>query len=145
MKKIIFVVAAVMLLLVTPAATQNYEHGKSVLNEGISVYGIPSEMRYIPFKDSSSGMYGFLRNISNLGVKIPPMYEDVCITAYMLVPVKKDGRWGVIDIGARYIDYSSCNPIIPCSYSQITIKTNNIAICDGKEIDISKQGYEKWQ
>lgn len=143
MNKNILAVAAALLLL-TSAATQKYGHGDSVLAKDVTIYCIPAEMRYIPFCDETTGRYGFVRNISNLAVKIPPTYEDVYNSRNMLIPVKLNGRWGVIDIGARYKGYSSCNPIIPCIYSTIIIKTNNIAICDGKEIDISKQGYEKW-
>ena len=139
------VAAAVLWFNLTAAVAPTYNHGQSILNDRIRVFAIPAEMRYIPFKDEYVGRYGFVRNISNLGVIVPPTYEDIYNSTYMLVPVKKNGKWGVIDIGARYVNYSLCEPIIPCRYSKIKIKTNNIAICDGVEIDISKQGYEKWE
>ena len=138
-------ITAVLAITLCSAVMPTYRRGECVLRDNVEIYGIPAEMHFIPFRDNNVGKYGFLQNTSRISVKIEPTYDDIEITTLMLIPVKKGGKWGVVDIGARYIGYSRGNPIIPCVYNEIHVISNNIAVCDGIEIDISKQGYEKWR
>lgn len=79
--------------------------------------------RLLPFYDLDTHKIGFLRNSSNLNVAIPPLYEDCFYDDYLLMPVKKDGKWGAMDLGARFYrkGYSFRDPIVPCIYDNVEV------------------------
>lgn len=141
MRKYIFAVLAVLCLVLTSATVQKFKSGDSVLKNGVVVYGIPAERRFIPFMDTETGKIGFLRNNSDLNIAVPPTYDAIYNDVYLLLAVEKDGKWGVIDLGGRFFiprdDLSiPVVPIIPCSYNKVKVLSNRKVDCDGYIIDV---------
>lgn len=131
---------------VSSAQTSKWKHGNSVVQPGIHVYVTATQLRFIPFMDEETMKVGFLRNASDLNIAIEPIYDRAYISGYLLVPVKINGKWGVMDLAARYSvpDSRFDAPLIPCQYDEIEVINDNVVICDGKKIDITQLGYEAY-
>ena len=142
----LLVLSLICLSIMSSAQTSKWKHGDSVVQPGIHVYFTATQMRFIPFMDEETMKIGFLRNASNLNIAIDPIYDRVYISGYLLVPVKINGKWGVMDLAARYFvpDSRFDAPLIPCQYDEIKVINDNVVICDGKRIDITKLGYEAY-
>ena len=112
---------------VASAQSDKWQQGISVLKPGVAVLVPTHGYRFIPFADTDTGKIGFLSSASNLSVAIPPTYEDIFFGHYMLMPVKKNGKWGCMDLGARFIreGYSLKDPIIPCIYDLVEVIDND--------------------
>jgi len=116
----------------------------SILKEKVRFISPWSKFLYIPFMDDETGLIGFVRTESSLKVRVLPTYEDLYNNKeYLLVAVKKDGKWGAIDLGDRWWseEYHAPDPIIPCIYDEVWIldDTHARVIKDGKSkvIDVS--------
>ena len=105
------------------AQSGNWNDGVSVLKPGVRVMTCANGYRLLPFLDLESHKIGFLRNSTNLNVAIPPLYEDGFYDVYLLMPVKKDGKWGAMDLGARFYrkGYGFRDPIVPCIYDKVEV------------------------
>ena len=142
MKKLFFAVLAVLCIVFSSSVVYHkYVNGESVLKGNIAVYGIPAERRFIPFRDKVTNKIGFLRNNSDLNVAQEPYYDDIYNDVYLLVAIKKDGKWGVVDLGGRfYIPKGAregiVTPLIPCSYNKVEVLSNRKVKCDGYTIDV---------
>lgn len=116
----------------------------SILKEKVRFISPWSKFLYIPFMDDETGLIGFVRTESSLKVRVLPTYEDLYNNKeYLLIAVKKDGKWGAIDLGDRWWseEYHAPEPIIPCIYDEVWIldDTHARVIKDGKSkvIDVS--------
>lgn len=69
-------------------------------------------------------------------IMVPAQFDDCNMTHKSLVAVKKNGKWGVVDLEMRNI---AEQPIVPCIYNRIEIVDDDIVICDGKRIDINQR------
>lgn len=142
MKKLFYAALAVLCIVLSSAVTYHrYVNGESVLKGNIAVYGIPAERRIIPFRDLTTSKIGFLRNNSDLNVIQEPYYDGIYNDVYLLVAVKKDGKWGVVDLGGRfYIPKGArermVTPLIPCVYDEVKVLSNRKVQCDGHVIDV---------
>lgn len=116
-----------------------------MLNPNIMLVSIDRTRRIVAFMDKETMKIGFLRNQSDLTVAVPPTYDSALNTDYLLYPVKKDGKWGVMDLGCRFWHkgYTFRDPIIPCEYNNVEVINDFVVVCDGKKIDIRKLGYEQ--
>lgn len=141
-----FAIICVLLALIFAQASRyaGLMRGDSALPSNVSVVSLTDGIRFIAFCDEETGKIGLLYNNSKLLVKELPTYEDSYYNGYKLLAVKKDGKWGVIDLGGRYnFGKDLGKPIIDCKYNSISIESNDVAICDGIRIDLSKK-YEKF-
>ena len=91
--------------------------GTSILQDGVSFYGMRSEVSLYPFRYNEK--YGFTAKHSGLTVLIEPVFDDMYNNDSALVPVEKNGKWGVVDVSGNTLP--SKQPIIPCKYDIITL------------------------
>ena len=101
-----------------------YKIGESILQDDVRVV-IPSYLHLIPFRDENTGLIGLVRNGSRLLVTLLPTYED-CYNAHcLLMAVQKNGKWGALDLGERYLPGEEYErgypPIIPCIYDEVFV------------------------
>ena len=98
--------------------------GQSIVKDDINVV-VPSYLHLIPYFDEESGLFGLVRNNSRLTVALLPAYEDFYNAPFLLLSVKKNGKWGALDLGERYLpgkEYESgYPPIIPCIYDEVFV------------------------
>ena len=140
---------AIICVLITLIVSQAYrgaglKSGDSALPNNVSVVSLTDGIMFVAFYDAEVGKIGLLYNNSKMLVKEVPTYDDSYYNGYKLLAVKKDGMWGVIDLGGRYnFGKDLGKPIIDCKYNSIRIENDDVVICDGKRIDISKK-YERW-
>lgn len=146
MKRFLGFIMVLACILLMSAKAYDFSHGTSVLKPGVRIVCPSPQLKLIPFADLDSKKIGFLRNTSNMNVILPPVYENGKSEGFLLFPVMKGGKWGVVDLGCRYSVKGKklYDPIIPCIYKDIEVKDDNIVICDGKTIDIRKLGYEPY-
>lgn len=127
MKRIIVALALLAVSSLAVAQTSKWRQGDSILKPNVGVLVPGHGYRLIPFIDKENGKIGFLGNSSSLVVAVPPTYDDGYFSIYMLMPVLKDGKWGVMDLGARYTPegHHYTDPIIPCVYDKVEVVDND--------------------
>jgi len=137
----------VLFPLVTFGQDKKWTKGESIVKEHIWFIS-PGGFTFYPFMDEESGLIGFVRANSNLPVQVPPTYEDLYNNGeFLLVAVKKGGKWGAVDLADRWFtdDYHAPDPIIPCIYDEVRIIDNSHArvVKNGKSmvVDVSEGKY----
>lgn len=142
-ESLIFVLWAVICISIA-AYTPNYKRNDSVLQENVRVVPFSPGYRLIGFVDEETGLYGFLTNGSKLTVKVEPQYEDMYTNGHLLVGVKKNGLWGIMDLGLRFKRAQTLEePLMPFKYKRIEILNDYEVVCDGRKYDMRKI-YEMW-
>ena len=143
MKRVILTLIASICVLIAFPKTGNFSKG-CVLKPGVQVICTTPGIKFIPFIDEETYMVGLLR--TDYTIALPPIYEKVYNGGYLLMPVKWRGKWGVVDLGARYIvpGHEFNEPLILCEYNKVEVVNDYVVICDGKRIDIRELGYEAY-
>ena len=119
MKRIfLFVVLAAMFVAVGFTTGTLYRYGDSVVKDGISIIFPPIGNRLIPYRDGTIRKYGFLHRHTVPVIGIPAEFDDVYNSEYKMVPVKKNGKWGAVDVSLEYSDMDN-QPIVPCIYTKV--------------------------
>ena len=138
MKKIIAVLVTLACVAVgTSSYVTEYHVNESVLKKDITVLPQPGGQKLIAFSDNETGLIGFLSNNSRLTVRIEPMFEDTYNNGYLLIGVKKDGKWGIFDLGQRFATLKDIRePLLECKYKRIEIIDNFTVVCDGRKWDV---------
>ena len=134
-----------LMFLTSTSLKTVYDFSKgSVLKPGVDIINTSPERKFIPFMDLETTKIGFLR--TDYTIAVPPTYENADNRGFLLLPVQKNGKWGVMDLGLRYyVPGSKFNdPLIPCKYGKIEVRNDYIVVCDGKIIDIRDLGYEEY-
>lgn len=115
-----------------------------LIRDGYSIVSPVSENKLIAFY-LDNGKVGFAGRNSKMCMSVRPVFDELYNYGWLLLPVKKDGKWGVVDLALRYHvpDAKERGLIIPCVYKNLPIvKDDNIVVCDGKTIDIRNLGYK---
>lgn len=145
MKKFIAIALAAICLVATSSYVTNYHVNESVLKKDITVLPQPGGQRLIAFSDNETGLIGFLSNNSRLTVRVEPMYEDTYNNGYLLIGVKKDGKWGIFDLGQRFATLKDIRePLLECKYRRVEIIDNFTVVCDGRKWDV-RDMYEMFE
>ena len=133
-------------ILFVSAKAYDFSRGTNLIKPGARIVGLSSDIRLIAFMDVETRRIGFLRNDAVLSIALPPTYENIDNQGHLLLPVMKGGKWGVVDLGCRYYvkGHNFYDPFIPCIYNKVEVLDDYCVKCDGKTIDIRKQGYEKY-
>jgi len=116
---------------------RTWERFDSILQEGVRFITPWNDYIYLPFADEDTGLTGFVRAGGSLGVRVPPVYQDLYNNQeFLLVAVKKDGKWGAVDLGDRWWseEYHAPDPIVPCIYDEVWLIDDTYArvIKDGR-------------
>lgn len=147
MKKFLPLILISLAIILCSYKEYLYKRGENVLKSGVSLVSVDHTRILMAFMDNDTYKIGFLHNQSLLTVLVPPIYDDAYNSGTLLYPIKKDGLWGVMDLGGRFFDphgvYNFKKPIIPCKYKKIEIIDDYVAVCDGIRIDVRKLGYEE--
>ena len=146
MKKFFGFIMVLACVLFVSAKAYEFSNGVSVLKPGVRIVSTSPDVRLIAFMDLDSKKIGFVRNGSALSVALPPTFDRVDNQGFLLLPVEKGGKWGVVDLGCRYYipGHKFYDPFVPCIYNKIEVLDDYCVKCDGKTIDIRKQGYEEY-
>jgi len=143
-KYIALLVAFFCVTLSTSSYVNDYQVNKSILKDGVRIITIPSSQKLIGFVDNETGLVGFLNNSSRLTVRVEPIFEDVYDKGYLLIGVKKNGLWGIYDLGLRFKTLRDIRePIMECKYKKVEIVDNYTVICDGRKWDM-RDRYEMY-
>ena len=66
----------------------------------------------VPFIDKSTDLIGFARCYGDGDILLDAQYEDLYYDGSALVPVQKNGKWGLVDM-----EMKKCIPLVmPCEY-----------------------------
>ena len=145
MKKFIAIALAAICLVATSSYVTNYHVNESVLKKDVTVLPQPGGQRLIAFSDNETGLIGFLSNNSRLTVRVEPMYEDTYNNGYLLIGVKKGGKWGIYDLGLRFATLKDISePLLECKYRRVEIIDNFTVVCDGRKWDV-RDMYEMFE
>ena len=143
LEKTALLLCLIVLPLLASGQEKKWKRFESILRENVRFIS-PGRFIYYPFMDDDTGLIGFVRANSNLPVSVAPTYEDMYNNQeYLLVAVKKDGKWGAVDLADRWWgeDYHAPDPIIPCIYDEVWIvdDTHAKVIMNGRTgvIDVS--------
>ena len=144
MGKAALVLTCLLLPLLAWGQEREWKWNDSILRGGVRFIS-PGRFIFYPFMDDDTGLIGFVRANSNLPVRVLPVYEDLYNNQeYLLVAVKRDGKWGAVDLGDRWWgeDYHAPDPIIPCIYDEVWIvdDTHARVVRNGRSevIDVSE-------
>lgn len=138
MKKII--IALLLCLFFIPAAgiaSYYIQKGQSILKEDIQFFYLPEGPMMIPFIQMINGTpkIGFVKNASRFIVVISPTFDEADDTKRtMIMPVKKNGKWGAVDLQLKYSMYAD-QPVIPCVYDLVEQ-------CDDDHVYVTKNGVK---
>lgn len=139
----VILLCCLMLPLLASGQEKKWKRFDSILLGDVR-FICPGRFIYYPFMDDDTGLIGFVRANSNLPVSVVPTYEDLYNNQeYLLIAVKKDGKWGAVDLADRWWgeDYHAPDPIIPCIYDEVWIvdDTHAKVILNGRSeiIDVS--------
>lgn len=121
-KKTALLIVCLILPLLLFAQNNKWKMGTRLIDSRV-MFISPGVVHLYPFMDRETNMIGFARASSSLFVVIPPVYEDAFNAHQLLFPVKKDGKWGAMDLGERYFyeGHDSFDPIIPCIFDEVEI------------------------
>ena len=138
MKKIISLLVALIFATVsTSSYLTDYHVNESVLKKDITILPQAGGQRLIAFADNETGLIGFLSNNSRLTVRVEPMFEDTYNKGYLLIGVKKNGKWGIYDLGLRFATLKDIRePLMECKYKRVDIVDDFTVICDGRKWDM---------
>ena len=111
----------------------------SILLDGVQFYGMKSDVGFLPF--CYNGKYGFTGKTDRVQVLIEPIFDDIYNNDSPMVPVKMNGKWGVVDVSG--ITGSTSQPLIKCQYDWVKIRDDYhiIAGAGGKTIELDIRNY----
>lgn len=143
MKKPFYILFFLIIILAASFAPYvRYGVGAEISKEDVTLIFPPIGYRLLAFQDDQTGKIGFCHNSGHLGVVIPAQYDDMYNSRFTLVPVKKNGLWGAVDLSLCY-SHMSEQPVIPCRYRSMKVISNSVIEAveqNGRtiRIDISK-------
>lgn len=128
MRRLISIIIAIFFAFTT--------FGQSILKDGIHIVPVEcGDAVILPYYVVEGGeiKFGFYQNASDGAISIKPQFDDIWNGKYSLFPVKKNGKWGVVDASAKWY-HSKTDLAIPCKYDEIRVLDNKtvMAIINGK-------------
>lgn len=119
MKKFfLLLVAAAMFIAVGYTTATIYRVGDSVVKDGINIIFPSNGNILVPYYDETVEKVGFLRSCSEPFIVIPAEYDEMYNSEYSMIPVKKNGKWGAVEVSLSN-SYKDEQPIVPCIYKKV--------------------------
>jgi hypothetical protein len=144
MKHFFAFILGIVVTICTASFVSDYHLNDSILKDGVKMIPHSRGYKLIGFLDESTGMIGFLTNSSAMTVRIEPMFEDAFNSGHMLMAVKQNGKWGVMDLGLRFKTGKNIRePIVPCKYKRVEVVDDYTVVLDGRKYDLRAQ-YEMY-
>ena len=101
------------------------EKNESILKDGFEFYGVRKDVSLLPFV--YNGKVGFTNKSGALEIIVTPKFDDIILSSSTLIPVQKNGKWGVVDITKT----SSDCLVVDCIYNEIHPCDNNSVYING--------------
>ncbi len=124
-----FISAILLVAICSFSDTVFPKKSSSILLDGVRFYGMKSDVGFLPFY--YNGKYGFTGKTDRVQVLIEPVFDDIYNNDSPIVPVKMNGKWGVVDASGE--TGSTSQPLIKCEYDKIVI-------CDNEHVYATKAG-----
>ena len=121
MRKKYWILAVIVILLTTAFAPYvKHQVGENLTVNNVAVIVPPIGYRMLAFYDKETEKIGFCSNSGSFQVLIPAEYDEALNGRYKLMAVKKNGRWGAVELSLNN-SLVKDQPVIPCEFTSITI------------------------